>query len=150
MNLENFVGNFVVVILGFLAARFDHKHFLIPNKYTGAIYLILAYQSFKSGFGQNVFIYAVVVGMHFAIAYFFPSKFGMGDSKFIAALGLGFSSTHLFVFWLYLAYLIGSIHGIWLKFRSKSLRIPFGVSIYAAWVAIYMGEYAHVAMDYGW
>jgi prepilin signal peptidase PulO-like enzyme (type II secretory pathway) len=72
----------------------------------------------------------------------------MGDSKMISAYGLGFTTVESMFIWLYLAYFLGSLHGIWLKLSAKPTRIPFGMSIYAAWLAIYMGEYAHVAMDY--
>lgn len=72
----------------------------------------------------------------------------MGDAKFIAGLGFSFLNPAYIWIWLYLTYAMGLIHGLWRVFRQKSSRIPFGPSIYGAWLVMYMGELAHVAMDY--
>lgn len=150
MNLVAFTISMFVMYFGFKAAKSDYLTYKIPNK-INAIVAILFFTQAIYRYSPNVWIsYFVIVALHFGISLWFPDKFGMGDSKMIAAFGLGFSSVESLFVWLYLAYILGALHGFWHKSRSKPTRIPFGVSIYAAWVAIYMGEWAHVAMDYSW
>lgn len=150
MNFDLHIVLSLISVIGFKAALHDFKTFKIPNRYTSTIFLLFVYFSSRTSFPNSMGIYLGIVGSHFLVSVIFPNKFGMGDSKFIAALGLGFATTASFVVWLYASYLLGSIHGLWRKFRSKDSRIPFGVSIYAAWLPIYMGEYVHVALDYSW
>jgi hypothetical protein len=72
----------------------------------------------------------------------------MGDVKLLTAISLQISSLDSAVIWIFASYVFGLGHGIWLKWAKKTSRIPFGVSIYGAWVLVCVGEWGCVEMDY--
>lgn len=140
--------SFPIVSLGFFAARVDVQKYLLPNKYTLNILLMGLILQFVYA-QSHLFVFALSVALfHVALGLILPTGIGMGDIKFISGLVMTLPSTQAIWNWLILLYGFGLVHGFFLKIRQKSSRIPFGPSIYGAWVLIYMGELAHVAMDY--
>jgi Flp pilus assembly protein protease CpaA len=148
--LTTIVLQVAIAFLGFKAAKVDVTSYLLPNRFTLRIFAI--------GFGSQIVdfradvirVWLVVVLVHFCFALAFPRAFGLGDVKLMAGVSLIFQSGTGLWLWIYLTYLLGLIHGIWRKISGKSSRIPFGVSIYGAWVLICMGEWVNVALDYSW
>ncbi len=148
MQLVFLVSQVPVLYYGYAAAKFDLQHFKIPNALTLKILIVAVVCEFLYFRPNQLVTAGSIVFIHFAISLVSPKSFGMGDVKFIAGLALlCLDETWVFT-WLGLTYIFGSIHGIWRKIRWKSPRIPFGVSIFAAWTLIYMGEWVSVALDY--
>ncbi len=135
---------------GYLAAKSDLESFVIPNVVTIRI-LGFSLVSQLLCYRPEVFCFSVLIFcVHLSLSLVNPKAFGMGDVKFLGAISLQIPTIELLALWIFLSYIFGLVHGIWLKWAKKTTRIPFGVSIYGAWVLICVGEWGSVEMDYSW
>jgi Flp pilus assembly protein protease CpaA len=150
MILTIFVLQIAIGFLGFSAAKVDTNSYLLPNSFTVRIFAMGVASQILDFRSDVIGAWLVVIVLHLCFALAVPRAFGLGDVKLMAGVSLIFQSGTALWLWIYSTYLLGLIHGIWRKISGKSSRIPFGVSIYGAWVLICMGEWAHVALDYGW
>lgn len=148
MSFASLLIFLVICIIGLLAARIDQKSFLLPNRHTGSIFTIGLVSHSINVRGDTFYLAVSISLLHLILALISPNSFGMGDVKFISGLAFSFTYTHFIWLWLSLTYIFGLIHGFYLRFWRNKPRIPFGPSIYGAWVVVYMGELTHVAMDY--
>lgn len=139
-----------VAFVGLQLALIDSQKYLLPNDLTKKVFLAAVVAQIVDYRPQMMTACFFLIACHLIFAFVVPRMFGMGDAKFMAGLSLGLISSQSVWNWIFLAYFMGAIHGAYLKIRWKRSRIPFGVSLYGAWMLIIVGEWACVAMDYSW
>lgn len=150
MNTSVTAMHIYIAIVGLQLALIDSQKYLLPNALTKKVFLAAVFTQLVDYRPQMMPACFFLIACHLIFAFVVPRMFGMGDAKFMAGLSLSLISPQSVWNWIFFAYFMGAIHGAYLKIRWKSSRIPFGVSLYGAWMLIIVGEWGRVAMDYSW
>ena len=149
MEIPIFLLMLFVAKTGLEAARFDAQNYILPNRLNFQIFVAALMTQILNIRIEVIIVSLLLFCVHLFTSLVSPNALGMGDVKLMAGLSITVATGELVFGWIYLAYLMGAIHGIYRKLRLKSARIPFGVSIYGAWAVICVGEWVCVALDYG-
>ena len=155
---SNFIGNidlikYTILTPMLLAALvIDHKKQILPNRLTLTMFEVGLVITFLCGFSQIAISIEMLLGMIVGVAifliitligYLFYGKdsMGLGDIKFIAALGLYFGVTNIIVISI-MAFLIATIYAVIMilsKRKKVDEYIPFGPFIViAAFISIFV------------
>ena len=123
--------DFIFILLLVTLAFIDIDTYRLPDKLVILVAVVGLINSVFTGMpaiGQSL-LGALIAGLiFFLIAYFYPQGMGLGDVKFVAALGLYLGAPQILaaIFW---ACLLGVLcGGLWLFIAKKSIKnpLPFG------------------------
>ena len=132
-----------------ISAWVDHRSRILPDRLTAMIAVLSAVVLFlaREGLtGTDIAIWLVVVAVHVVLVIAPPYGLGGGDLKLIAAMGLSATSLSLLLPWLVLSYTLAAFEGLRRRFSKDSSTLAFGPWLVTAWIVIFMGESACVAM----
>jgi Flp pilus assembly protein protease CpaA len=135
----------IIFLLSVRASFIDYRQGILPNRLTGAIFLLALVWLIFSDTDLNILEYSIVICLHFAAVFLPRGAIGAGDAKLIAGLALTTASWEVSWIWLLLAYTSAAF---WALFTRKSPNIRFGPWLSAAWFVVGMGQLAHVALAY--
>lgn len=126
----------------------DLENKLIPDEATFFIFSLASLALILSSNDDfyRIFFHAFLASLFFLFLHFITKGRGMGlgDVKLVLALGLVFTNWKLLVVWLFLAFIIGAVVGVFLILISKAKwgrQIPFGPFIIIAFfITLFWGE----------
>ncbi|RNC29281.1 MAG: Type 4 prepilin-like proteins leader peptide-processing enzyme [Candidatus Dichloromethanomonas elyunquensis] len=130
-TVPGLICDIVFVSLLIALTFIDLDTFRLPDVLVSLVALIGAVNTFVTGdpvLWRSLLGALGIGGIFFLVAYLYPGGMGMGDVKFVAALGLYLGSPNIFIA-IFVASLFGSvIGGLHIITYQKQLKdpIPFG------------------------
>ncbi len=147
MNLEILRLWFLVAVMVVIFV-YDLRWYLILDKITIPAIIIVFFLNLLLGFGWINLLMSGILGGSFFLLQFLVSRgrwIGGGDIRLGFLMGVALGEWQYLVLALFLAYLIGSVIGLFLIFtgrREWGSKIPFGIFLSTATlIALFWGDF---------
>ena len=139
----------LITLIAIFAAIEDSRSRILPDRLTatiGVLSIALVGTNWDCLSSLDLALWAGVVVVHVVLVIAPPYGLGGGDLKLIAGLGLGATYLTLLIPWLILSYSLAALEGLRRRFFKDSSTLAFGPWLVTAWIVIFVGESARVAM----